>query len=381
METFKGKIRAISSQGLGVVDHPEGRVYFVRGTWPGDEGEFQIERQEKKYGFAKIVSLTSLSKDRINNPCPHSGLNEGDCGGCPWLGISYDKQLEQKQIGIQYMIERTGAFEKEYTKVLPIYPSPLSMGYRNRAQFKTDGTNLGFVSPGTKALAPINDCLVLNNKTRELLSAIKSKLPNPEWKPSEKYLWSYIEVDSDMNPNDIAPNKRRPFKQANDEQNANMKSWLKNKLDKLPKDITVLELFCGSGNFTSVISDLGFQKIIATEVDQKAVQELNEKKLPGVTAYAYNIFDTKNWKYIIDSARDAQVLVLDPPREGFEKLSHFVARLKKLKKIFYISCDPHSFATETRFLKNIDWYLDEVQPIDQFPQTPHVEVLGELTLK
>lgn len=376
MEKFFGKVRDLSSQGLGVVDHPEGRVYFVRGTWPGDVGEFEIETQEKKYGFAKIIKLTELSPDRIENPCKHSGNEEGKCGGCPWLGIDYEKQLLQKQKGILYQLERTGAFEKGHTKIFNIQPSPQLLGYRNRAQFKTDGKQIGFVSTRSKTLAPIEDCLSLNKKTRDILAYAQGLLPNSVWSPKEKYLWSYLEIDSDMEITDLVPNKKRPFKQANDEQNKFMQTWLKQKLTHQSKESPVLELFCGSGNFTKIISQLGFKKIIATEVDQKAVDTLQAQGFNGVTPIACDIFYSKNWKLIYEKAKDTEILVLDPPRGGFEKIVDFCDRLKKLKNIYYISCDPNSFATEARFLKKEDWLLSEVQPLDQFPQTPHVELMA-----
>ena len=46
---FQGEVRDLNLKGYGVVDHPDGMVFFVRGTWPGDSGTFEIESVEKRY--------------------------------------------------------------------------------------------------------------------------------------------------------------------------------------------------------------------------------------------------------------------------------------------------------------------------------------------
>ncbi|MCB9072559.1 MAG: hypothetical protein H6623_02980 [Bdellovibrionaceae bacterium] len=74
----------------------------------------------------------------------------------------------------------------------------------------------------------------------------------------------------------------------------------------------------------------------------------------------------------------AKFLFLDPPREGFRFLSHFVQQLPELETIMYVSCDPYTFVNNVRVLIDESWSLLEVQPVDQFPHTPHVELLAVL---
>jgi len=380
-QTFTAKVRDISSQGLGVADHPDGRSYFIRGAWPGDEGEFEIESVEKKYGFARILKLTKQSEARVDNPCKHSGLGPGECGGCPWLGISYQAQLQQKQKMVEYLLKRTGAFAEGVSEIFPILPSPLEMGYRNRAQFKTEGSQIGFVSPGTKTLAPIEDCLMLTDKNRETLQGLRKKLPRSDWQPTPPYLWNFLEIDEGIEADAVQINKRRTFKQANDAQNTNMKNWLRDKLQNEDKEQIVLELFAGSGNFTEILAGAGFNKIIAAEVDQRAVDNLNARKLDNVIGLACDLFHPRGWKPLGIDGRTASILVLDPPRDGFRRIDEFVEKFRNLKKMFYISCEASHFANEVRLLKKAGWTLMSVQPVDQFPHTAHVEILAEIVKK
>jgi 23S rRNA (uracil1939-C5)-methyltransferase len=379
METFRGKIKDLSPLGMGVVDHPEGRVFFVAGTWPGDEGLFEIISREKRYGFARFIESENLSEDRVRNPCIHSGFLPGQCGGCAWLGIKYDKQLEQKQKTVEYLARKNLPEVDTSALIRPILASPRIFGYRNRAQLKTEGQVIGYVTAGSKTLAPIKDCIILSDKNRHTLHEIEDQLPQTKWKPKRPYLWNFIEIDEDTSSENLQLNQKTTFKQANTEQNEKMKSWLGECLAGLDKNQTVMELFCGSGNFTKVISDQGFQKIVASEVDAKAITKLNAQNLPGVQGFVTDLFYSTHWNQLLEVGKDTETLVLDPPREGFKGVQDFVKQLPNLKRIFYISCEASHFFQETKLLAQLGWKLEEVQPVDQFPHTPHVELLSVLS--
>lgn len=377
-DIFKGTIRDISAQGLGVVDHPDGRVFFVRGGWPGDKGEFAIESIEKRYGFARISQLEEASADRVDRPCTHSGTGVGQCGGCPWMGIRYEKQLEQKQKMIAYLLKRMNAESEAITQLKPILPSEKIFGYRNRAEFKTDSQRIGYVSPGTKVLAPVEKCIILSEKNQSLFQLIKNQLPRQEWLPQEGYLWNFIQIDEWMDINEVKINKRRPFRQANSQQNFRMREWLREKLKDEDRQAPVVELFCGSGNFTQVLVEEGFANIHAVEGVDLAIQELRNQNWPGVHGYVANLFSPSEWKKVLPQCLEAEVLILDPPRDGFQRLHEFIKKLKHLRRILYISCETSQMASEIREIKKYGWILNEVQPVDQFPHTPHIETLSEV---
>ncbi|MBY0315771.1 MAG: hypothetical protein K2Q26_09645 [Bdellovibrionales bacterium] len=377
-DKFQGTIRDISAQGLGVVDHPDGRVFFVRGGWPGDQGEFMIESVEKRYGFARISHLERASADRTDIPCVHSGTGMGECGGCPWMGIQYDKQLEQKQKMIAYLLKRMGAESEGVTQLKPILPSSKIFGYRNRAEFKTDSERIGYVSPGTRSLAPINNCIIVSEKNQQLFRQIKAQLPRKDWLPSEGYLWNFIQIDEWMVIDDVKLNKRRPFRQANSQQNEMMREWLREKLKSENRETCVVELFCGSGNFTKVLVEEGFRNIHAVEGVEVSIQKLREKNWIGVRGYVANLFSPSDWKKVLPHCLDAEVLILDPPRDGFKRLHEFIKKFKRLRRILYISCETSQMASEIREIKKYGWVLKDIQPVDQFPHTPHIETLSEI---
>src|SRR5690606_1791082 len=97
--------------------------------------------------------------------------------------------------------------------------------------------------------------------------------------------------------------------------------WLRKKLDLLSKNIQMLELFCGSGNFTRILAELNFEEIIAAESDRTAVEKLKKLELKNTKAHCANLYLETELDSLLFKAKNSEVLVLDPPREGMKDLS------------------------------------------------------------
>lgn len=379
MSYFQGLVMDVSVKGTGVVRHPDGRIFFASGVWPGDLGEFQVVSERKKYGFAALVKLLEASQDRVSSVvCSHHGYDQNTCGGCPWLMIEYPAQLRMKESLVATQLKRAQLLEKVIPN--PIWPSSAPLGYRNRAQFKTDGKFLGFVASGSHKLIDIQDCVILTDTNRQTLRGLRELLPRQNWKPHPPQSWTYLEVDESVSSADqIRPNLKLPFRQGNEEQNQRMKKWLKSRLQEFSTQTMVIELFAGSGNFTQEIASMGFS-VLAVESSSQAIEALKSLDLPNTKTVTLNLFESKNWRHIKQYASLAEILILDPPREGFADLSSFVELCPNLRDIIYISCDLSSFTRDAQKLSKLGWKLQEVQPVDQFPQTPHIELLSYFKL-
>lgn len=377
-EIFEGRVRSLSSKGMGVVEHPSGIIFFVRGAFPTELVKIQITQIEKRYGFAKLLEILEPSSERRSPPCPHHGLELGQCSGCPWMPLNYEAQLKYKEHRLLYTLKRSN-IDLSKTQVHQIIPSDKELGYRNRAQLKSDGNRIGYLSEGSKVLAPITDCLAMTDKTRATLKELIATLPNDAWKPTPRFLWSFLEMDEWIKAAEISPNKRRPFFQGNSEQNTKMRSWLKDQAAKLSKEATVIELFSGSGNFTEILSKNGFKRIIATEIQGEGVHNLQNKNLPNVETHAVDLFEKGVWWEIEKICPEAEILVMDPPRDGLLMRQGLFKGMHKLNTLIYISCDVDTFVRDVKDFTEHGWHLTELQALDQFPQTPHVEILSVLT--
>ncbi|PIR22036.1 MAG: tRNA (uracil-5-)-methyltransferase [Deltaproteobacteria bacterium CG11_big_fil_rev_8_21_14_0_20_45_16] len=377
-EEFKAKVRDISSLGLGIVDHPSGKVFFVPGTWVGDEGIFRIESEKKRYGHARLIKLETTSPVRVTPSCPHHGFEFGSCGGCPWMMVEYNEQLVAKTKFVSQAMKRANLLTS-VDALKPIWASPKTLGFRNRAQFKTDGKRIGYVSAGSHEIAEIEDCLILNDKCRDLLVGLRKQLPSENWKASPGHDWNFIEIDDGLEAEAIKLNARQAFKQADEDQNLRMKSWLEDKISNLSEKDRgpIVELFCGSGNFTEILSRFSSHQTLAVESTPHSLEKLKDRDLVNVEVLQADIFLSESWGKIKSSMPEARVLVLDPPRIGFKSISKFIENFPSLQKIFYISCSIPDFIRDISSL--VGWELSELQPVDQFPHTPHLELLAELT--
>lgn len=381
MLLFRGEITHLSQKGLGVVLHPEnGLSCFVAGTWPGDTGEFEITDRplnNKKYGYARLIRLIRPSPQRETPECRFLGFSGNDCSGCPWMIASYSSQLEQKRNRFLYAMRRTG-FDLDTLNVGAVQPSPSQLGYRNRFQVKTDGEKLGFVAEGSHHIVPVEDCLVLNDTCRQQLHTLRKHLPDPEWAPAPGHNWNFIDLDDQSPAEPVLLNHKRPFQQGNSAQNQWMKTWLRHQLRQYGNPRKIVELFCGSGNFTEVIAQTGCPEILAYEADPQAIAVLQQKHFPGVIARTADLYHPFIWKTLRKNVKEADTLVLDPPRSGLKTLRDFFEAFSSLETICYISCDLITFARDTQAFSRQGWQFSNIQLIDLFPHTPHVEVMAVL---
>ena len=373
-QVFEAEVIGLADTGNAVVEHPDGRRLFVAGAWPGERIRVRVKELKSQYGIGELVELLEASSSRVEPPCPFHGFAANLCGGCPWMFVDYPAQLQAKQQRVEQALQRLTASPR----VLPIIPAPQPLGYRVRAQLKTDGRELGFVANGQRQLAAVDDCLVLTEHNRATLKALRQSLPNGDWTPARKQDWVTLDIDESASEIDVSINKRLPFQQANRQQNDAMRAWLSHQLQALPRDLPVLELFAGSGNFTEVIAAAGFTSITAVEVVDEAIAGLAARMLPGVTAVTGDLFNETAFAELLQGQRAAEILVLDPPRDGLKCRNGLFDRRSRLRKVFYISCDLATFSRDLRDFLAAGYQLEELQPVDLFPQTPHVELLAHL---
>lgn len=74
-------------------------------------------------------------------------------------------------------------------------------------------------------------------------------------------------------------------------------------------------------------------------------------------------------------------IILDPPRKGVDEKSLIDISKVGIEEIVYISCNPSTFARDIEVLEKEGYRLVRVKPVDMFPQTSHIEVVGRLIKK
>lgn len=151
---------------------------------------------------------------------------------------------------------------------------------------------------------------------------------------------------------------------------------------KLDKDDILCDLYCGIGTI-GIFASNKVKKVYGIEIVEEAVGAAKENaKINNVNNIEFMVGDVeKAFKVLIDEKKIIpNAVIVDPPRRGLDNTTINKLNELELKKLVYISCNP---ATMVRDLKMLEEKCDikEIQPIDMFPYTSHVEVCALLELK
>ena len=367
-DEFEILIRDLASDGRGVGEAPDGQVVFVAGVWLGELVRVRRTRQGATTDTL-FLEVIEAHDHRVTPACTYH--RQGQCGGCPWMFMGYEAQVSAKQVKLASALVSLSATHLGCR----VNGSVRQLGYRNRAQLKTNGRELGYLGASSHDLADIETCAVLTDSNQMLLSRLRDTLPNSAWRPRSKQKWITLDIDDQRDAPII--DKRQPFRQANDGQNAVMRDWLADKLAALVPEGPVLELFCGNGNLTSVIAECNpHAQVVAVEGDEAALEALATRNIASVTTERVNLFDDRQIRALISALPSINGVVLDPPRDGLKARDAFGSVFSECSWVVYISCNLATWQRDAQFLHEQGLRLTQVEGLDMFPQTPHLEVLS-----
>lgn len=153
-------------------------------------------------------------------------------------------------------------------------------------------------------------------------------------------------------------------------------------LANLNKDDIVLDLYCGIGTI-SIFLARHVKKVIGIEIIEDAIKDAKENaKINSIENIDFYAGDVENLlpEILKDEKNIPSVVFVDPPRRGLD--SNTIYNIKKIepKKVIYVSCNPATLARDIALLEE-KYELREVQPVDMFCGTSHVECIVVLELK
>ncbi|ABG84618.1 23S rRNA (uracil-5-)-methyltransferase RumA [Clostridium perfringens ATCC 13124] len=144
----------------------------------------------------------------------------------------------------------------------------------------------------------------------------------------------------------------------------------------------VFDAYCGTGTITLFLSQKA-KKVYGVEIIPQAIDNAwinaKENKVENVEFFVGEsevvIPD------LINKGVKADVVVVDPPRKGCDKKLLDAITNINAKKIVYVSCDPSTLGRDLAILEENGYKTLEVQPVDMFPNTSHVENVAKLIKK
>lgn len=229
---------------------------------------------------------------------------------------------------------------------------------------------------------------------KELFDALLQQFPsittllytiNPKWndsiydlEPQVYYGSGYITEQLEDFVFKISP---KSFFQTNTHQ-AEQLYGITRRMAKLSGSEILYDLYCGTGSI-GIFCSRAARKIVGVETIAEAIEDAKANaalnQLQHAEFFAGDVIDVCNDAFFATHGRP-DVVITDPPRAGMhEKL---VKKLLEIEapRIVYVSCNP---ATQARDLQWLDekYQVEEVQPVDMFPHTHHIESVVALTLR
>ncbi len=145
---------------------------------------------------------------------------------------------------------------------------------------------------------------------------------------------------------------------------------------QLTGEETVFDIYCGIGTISLLLAKKA-KMVYGIEIVEQAIinarenaEKNNIQNAVFYTGKAEDIFP-KLYKQGIK----ADVVVIDPPRKGCEKEVLNTIINMKPEKVVYVSCNPTTLARDLKILSDGGYEIGEIQPIDMFPNSTHVETI------
>ena len=367
-----------------------------------------------------LLSLADRFNDnRIEPPCIYAGM----CGGCALQHFDYSTQLVIKK-------EYCNALLNNVAFIDAVEPS-IALGYRNRMDYVTAFGKIGLRRRGSfKHVIDLHDCLLLQEKSRQVFATIREKLSGVEdydYLVHKGYL-RYVVLRQGYNTGQVMAN----FVVAREENNCKevinaiydtvdsismilsdgladvsygkvfddiKQGYIEESLDGITYQITpnsffqantfmtqimyreignqvygnVLDMYCGVGSISLFVAARA-ESVTGVEANYEAVTVAGHNAtLNGINNVSFIHGDAL--EYTSQHTLQYDVAIVDPPRTGLGPKVVDKLLQAGIPRIVYMSCNPVTFAQDAVML--CDRYaLTWCKAYDMFPQTPHVELLA-----
>ena len=378
-------IEKVAHGGHFIARH-EGAVIFVRHAIPGENCTIQITSIGKSFNRADVVSVETPSEFRVVAPCSFAHRN--GCGGCDFQHISVAHQRTLKSDVIAEQFARIAKIDLQ----IDVEEVDASTYWRTRAIATTDRNGkLGFFKSRSHSIAPVTDCLIC------VVGMNFSEIASRDLKGDVR-----VEISSsNTGERSIALAPTRGEEKARLTEGpavlhenvlgrtlevSQESFWQSHK--KAPEVLTqavldyaqlqvgehVLDLYGGVGLFLAAIVDSVGPTGHVDLIEGSKVATADAAR--NFAAYSNITIATGDVAKLLPRISAADVVVLDPPRDGAgkEAVAH-IARLAP-RAIVYVACDPAALARDTAYLADHSYSLVKMRAFDLFPMTHHIECVA-----
>lgn len=145
---------------------------------------------------------------------------------------------------------------------------------------------------------------------------------------------------------------------------------------------TVFDIYCGIGTISLFLAQKA-KKVYGIEIVEEAIKDAKRNaqlnKLDNVEFYVGKAEEIV--PKIYKQGKRANVVVVDPPRKGCdEKVLDTIVSMQP-DRVVYVSCNPSTLARDLNYLDERGYKCLEVQPVDMFPHSVHIENVALIVKK
>jgi tRNA/tmRNA/rRNA uracil-C5-methylase (TrmA/RlmC/RlmD family) len=381
------EIDSLTNLGAGV-GRIDGWVVFVPFALPGEKVRARVHRNDKNCSHADLIEVLTASSDRVEARCPLFG----ECGGCQYQHLAYDKQLDwktrqvgelmQHMAGIGFPVNRCLSTEQTWhyrSKITPHFDRP------------RDGVigEIGFLAFGRRSrLVDVPHCAIAMDAINEALPSIRSDIrarPHTFKRGSTLLIRATTEgVETDFKATAIEKVGDLTFRFLAGDFFQNNPFILPLFTSYVARQAAaggarfLVDAYCGSGLFSLTLAK-HFEKVAGVEVSETSCEWARKNAAANcihnatfLTASAEHIFAE------IEFPAAETAVVIDPPRKGCTP--EFIDQLVAFSpaRWVYVSCDPATQVRDLKLLAQSGYQLADVQPFDLFPHTRHLECVMTL---
>ncbi|MEK7105635.1 MAG: 23S rRNA (uracil(1939)-C(5))-methyltransferase RlmD [Patescibacteria group bacterium] len=434
----EGTVSALNGAGDGVVEREGKRPVFVPDTLPGERIQFVPRRRVKAALEADLLELLEASPDRVKPICPYASV----CGGCSWQHVDGALQVKTKELLVNEAFAGAG-LDLTVSEFIPCpepfyYRNRMDYAFGRdgelglkmsgrwwetldletcfllskeapeilrRVREWSQATELPFWD--TRDHQGFFRYLVIRegkNTGERLIMLVTSDQVSPDVLKEHKkslvvllddlatsILWSVNDKVTDLStPSSMEVLKGTPFLhesvneityriqpasffQTNTIMAAKLQDVVLNACEG--NKGLVMDLYCGAGFFSLQLAKRGVD-VLGVELDAAAIEGAKENaRLNTINNAEFIASKAEEFDWL---DRMPEIVIVDPPRAGLHP--DVIAALTKAlpTRIIYVSCKYQRLIEELpHFLKH--YSVKKVSALDLFPQTPHVEVVVEMT--
>ena len=394
LEPIEVECTGFTTGGRAVGKAPDGRTVFVEYALPGERVIAEITANHPTYLEACAITVLRPSPERVEPPCEYFGR----CGGCQLQHAAYPEQLRLKTEIVAEQLRRIGRFEADEVVALvrPMIGMDDPWGYRNHLRFtvRRDG-DVGYMLRGTHRFLRVDYCEIAHPRVNEVLRRVQGNTivahqlavrigentgdamiqPKIDWRPGHRA--AHVESGQKTyreSLNGVQYQISGPaFFQVNTRQAERLVAIaVAHVLDANPH--VVVDAYAGVGTFAGHLADKVHQVVTIEESAAAGVDaEVNLAQFENVTRITGKVE-----ALLPGMTPEPDVVIIDPPRAGLFPAVIEAILASAARRVVYVSCDPSTLARDLRLFVDGGFVVREVQPVDMFPQTQHIECVVAL---